>query len=91
MTIFRLTYISVKKEFAKTKIYSCVMVGVVVLLCEFLSLYIDKFILKKAIEQISFVFALTICLDYTVFPFIFVPMCTLAGSLGFCEDMSHGF
>lgn len=74
------------------RFYLSALIGVLVLLSERMGDFTNKFLLEKAISQTySFVFMLNVELSFTVFPFIFAPICTLAGSLSFCEDTAHNF
>ncbi|QOR36510.1 hypothetical protein IMX26_06790 [Clostridium sp. 'deep sea'] len=88
----RVFYCSFLRLIKQPRFYIAIIIGVLLLLSERWIDYVDKFILGKNISKTySFAFMLEVSLSYTIFPFIFVPLCTISGSLAFCEDTSHNF
>lgn len=91
MPNFKLFLFSLRRSLKSPKFYLSVLIGLLVLLSERMGEFADSITGKPASQDYSFVFMLGVCLSYTVFPFVFAPICTLSGSLGFCEDTAHSF
>lgn len=91
MRAFKLFLISLARNLKSPKFYLSVLIGMCILLSERMGEFADSIAGKPAPQDYSFVFMLGISLSFTVFPFVFAPICTLAGSLGFCEDSAHHF
>lgn len=90
--ILRLSRLSLARSLKSPRFHLLVWIGTLVLVSECFGDLVGGLILgKPVIQTYSFAFMLSVELAYTVFPFIFAPICTLSGSLDFCEDMAHHF
>lgn len=91
-TILKPAFAACKQCFCKAGVYIYIVLGALILTSEALSDVLQVTLSGASSSNLySFAFMLQMMLSFTIFPFIFPPLCALAGSLGFYSDFAHNY